>query len=199
MKREAEIKDAFISNAIHLIAVGGFEIATTKALSYSASSSTDIKTNEVYIYRIFGSKEKLYEATFARLDSELYLALMKGIESLGGITYGDKVKLYSLFLPVWEFVLSNEERCRCYIRYYYSTYFRGEILEAHNKLFSGVLKHISPLFKDKADVVSIMHSVFTSLLDFSIRVYNGDLSNNEDTREHVFNVLYCMMESYFKN
>lgn len=34
MKREAEIKELLISNAIHLIAEGGFEKATTKELTH---------------------------------------------------------------------------------------------------------------------------------------------------------------------
>ena len=33
MKREAEVRDLFIANAIRLIAEGGFENATTKALT----------------------------------------------------------------------------------------------------------------------------------------------------------------------
>ena len=43
-----------------------------------------------------------------------------------------------------------------------------------------------------------MHSVFTALLDFSIRVYNGDLEDNEDNLSNICNVLYCMMSTYFK-
>ena len=57
---------------------------------------------------------------------------------------------------------------------------------------------VAPLFKEEADVASILHSVFTAMFDFAIRVYNGELEDNEINRPHIFNVLYCMMMTYFK-
>ena len=99
----------------------------------------------------------------------------------------------------WQFILGNEERCRCYVRYYYSIYFRGASLEAHRKLFAEMVDVMTPIFKEKADVSSILHSVFTALFDFAIRVYNGELEDNEENRPHIFNVLYCMMITYFNN
>ena len=199
MKHETEIKELLISNAIHLIAEGGFEKATTKELTYSGKPSTDFKMNEVYIYRIFGSKDNLYESAFARLDEELRDAFDRGIEKVGGIGALTKETLYKFFLMAWRFILGNEERCRCYVRYYYSVYFKGHSLEAHQHLFEGMISEMAPMFKDEADVVSILHSVFTTLFDFAIRVYNGELEDSEENRPHVFNVLYCMMATYFKS
>jgi hypothetical protein len=99
----------------------------------------------------------------------------------------------------WQFILGNEERCRCYVRYYYSIYFRGNSRKTHKKLFEGIVNEMMPMFKEEADVFSILHSVFTALFDFAIRVYNGELEDNEINRPHIFNVLYCMMITYFKD
>jgi hypothetical protein len=71
-------------------------------------------------------------------------------------------------------------------------------VKAHQKLFEGVIDAMSPLFKEDADVFSILHSVFTTLLDFAIRVYNKDLEDNETNRLLVFKVLYYTMMPYFK-
>ena len=49
MRYEAEIKELLIENAIHLIAEGGFEKATTKELTHSGGALPDFKMNEVYI------------------------------------------------------------------------------------------------------------------------------------------------------
>ena len=38
MKHEAEIKELLVKNAIHLIAQGGFESATTKELTHCSGS-----------------------------------------------------------------------------------------------------------------------------------------------------------------
>lgn len=197
MKNEAGVKELLISNAIHLIAEGGFERATTKELAFSGGSLPDFKMNEVYIYRLFGSKERLYESAFLKLDSELFHAFQSGVSAVGGFEHDIKKKLYEFFLRAWRFLLGNEEKCRCYIRYYYSIYFKGDSLQSHNALFTEMTAQIAPLFKEEADVVAIMHSVFTTLFDFAIRVYNGDLADDEINRPHIFNVLYCMMAAYF--
>ena len=199
MKREAEIKELLISNAIHLIAEGGFEKATTKELTYSRGSLPDLKMNEVYIYRLFGSKEALYREVFACLDRELYDAFKKGVMLALETEDGTREeKMYKFFLLAWKFLLGNEDRCRCYVRYYYSIYFKGESLVVHKKLFNGMIADLSPMFKEEADVEAILHSVFTAMFDFCIRVYNGDLEDSDENRPHVFNVFYCMMATYFK-
>jgi len=198
MRYEAEIKELLIKNAIHLIAEGGFEKATTKELTHSGGQLPDFKMNEVYIYRFFGSKENLYEAAFVRLDTELFYAFKRGVELVGGFEDGVKDKLGRFFLMAWKFILGNEERCRCYVRYYYSIYFKGRSSEAHKKLFEGIVGEMAALFKDEADVEAILHSVFTAMFDFAIRVYNGELENSDINRPHIFNVLYCMMATYLR-
>ena len=198
MRREAEIKELLISNTIRLIAEGGFEKATTKEITHCGGSLPDVKMNEVYIYRIFGSKENLYEFAFARLDNDLYRAFRAGAASVGGFEGGSREKICRFVKLAWRFILGNENNCRCYVRYYYSVYFKGNSLEAHKRLFENMISEIAPAFKEEADVASIMHSVFTTMLDFGVRVYNGDLEDNEDSCEHVCNVVYCMMSAYFK-
>ncbi len=198
MKREAEIKKLLISNAIHLIAEGGFEKATTKELTHHGGDLPGFAMNEVYIYRIFGSKENLYESAFVCLDNELCDAFRNGVASVGGFNENVKERMYEFFQMAWRFILGNEERCRCYVRYYYSVYFKGSSHEAHKKRFEKMISEMAPLFKEEADVVSILHSVFITLFDFGIRVYNGELENNENNVLHIFNVLYCMMMTYLK-
>ena len=199
MKREAQIKELLISNAIHLVAEGGFEKATTKNLAYAGGELDGFKMNEVYIYRLFGSKEALYEAAFLFLENELVEALMKGLAAFRGLELKDfRDVMYQFFLMAWKFILRNEERCRCYVRFYYSVYFKGSVRENHNRLFGVIISELSSAFKEEADVGAILHSVFTSLFDFGIRVYNGDLEDSEINRPHVFNVLYCIMSSYLK-
>ena len=199
MKREAEVKELLISNAIHRIAEGGFEKATTKELTLCGGHLNGFKMNEVYIYRFFGSKENLYEAAFRQLDTELYHAFQNGVELVGGFEQDTKDRLYEFFSMAWRFILGNEERCRCYVRYYYSIYFKGNSLESHKKLFNKMISEMSSIFKEDADMTSILHSVFTAMFDFAIRVYNGELEDNEINRPHIFNVLYCMMMTYFKD
>ena len=198
MKNEAEIKELLISNAIRLIAEGGFEKATSKELTYSGGSLPGIKMNEVYIYRIFGSKDNLFAAAFAQLDDELFEAFKIGLQQSSGSNPTSKEAIFAFLEKAWAFVLRNESRCRCYVRYYFSVYFRDHSATAHKQTFSRLVSILSPAFKEEADVEAILHSAFISLFDFAIRVYNGELEDNDLNRPHVFNVIYCMMSTYFK-
>lgn len=60
MRYEAEIKELLIENAIHLIAEGGFEKATTKELTHSGGALPDFKMNEVYIYIVSLVSKTIY-------------------------------------------------------------------------------------------------------------------------------------------
>ncbi|MBR3691438.1 MAG: hypothetical protein IKL89_01900 [Clostridia bacterium] len=59
MKREQELREILIHNTVRLVAEGGFEKATTKAITFDGETLPDMRMNEVYIYRIFGNKEHL--------------------------------------------------------------------------------------------------------------------------------------------
>ena len=198
MKRKAQIKELLILNAIHLIAEGGFEKATTKELAHCRGHLPDLKMNEAYVYRIFGNKEKLYEAAFLSLDAELCEVLKSAIRRMKEYDGSMQEKIYELFIMIWQFLMKNEEHFRCYVRYYYSVYFKGSSLKAHEVMVRRIADETRYVFKEEADVYSILHSVFLALIDFAIRVYNGDLEDNEINRPHIFNVLYCMMMTYLE-
>ena len=198
MRNEQLIRDTLITNTVNLIAEGGFEKATTKAITHAGAIPDGVRMNEVYIYRLFGSKESLYQVAFGQLDQEFVLALEDCINDAGDLSVDTQRKLYEIFLRVWRFVLHNEDRCRCYVRFYYSVYFRGRTLANHDRMFAKIVRSFAPVFKDEADVESIMHSVLNTLLDFAVRVYNGNLTDDEINRPHIFNVLYNMMCTYFR-
>lgn len=200
MKAKEDIRTVLIDNAIHLIAMGGFEKATTKNLAHYSESMSNFKMNEVYIYRLFGSKEELYQSAFLTLDEEFMQAFRNALTSNpSDFVLNTKKEFYQFFLKVWQFLLNNEERCRCYVRYYYSVYFKNKALENHQQNFNFFVEKFSSLFIEEANVTAIMHSVFTTLLDFAVRVYNGELIDNEENRPHIFNVLYCMLVTYLKH
>jgi hypothetical protein len=105
--------------------------------------------------------------------------------------------MHEWFDRLWRFLLHNEYRCRCYVRYYYSAYFREQSMREHRRLLYAMEEYFTPLFKEESDVVSLIHTTFMTMLDFAIRVYNGDLENTEDSAYHIFNLLYDSLSSYF--
>lgn len=197
MKKESRVQEILIDNAIHLIAEGGFEAATTRAITYSNTSISDVKLNEVYIYRLFGGKEQLYAEAFEKLDNELFTEIFKDLEEYHNSDLSCEDKFKIVFMHLWRFLLQNEEHCRAYVRFYYSVYFKGMAQKKHKEHFNIVVDRLSMAFKPEADVHSLLHSVLTTILDFAIRVYNCDLRDSEDSATHIFNVIYSSISSYF--
>ena len=199
MNREKDIKELLISNTIRVIANGGFEKATTKELTRIHGLESDLKINEVYIYRIFGNKEKLFEAAFLRLDEELFSAFREYLDEVAKYDCDRKERFFRYFLLVWNFVMGDEDKCRCYMRYCYSVYFKGNSERIHSEQFENIVNSITPYFKAEVSVSAILHSVFAILLDFATRAYNGQITDDEATRSEIFNTLYITISPYLKS
>ncbi len=197
MKNESVYREVFIANAIRLVAEGGFEKATTRAISMDRKDLDNGKLNEAHIYRVFGTKEKLFAETFALLDNELLCTIKDGMSVLDN-NLDPRSQCEAVFVKLWRFLLQNENKCRYYTRYYHSVYFKNDIYEVHREKYRIFIEKISPLFLAEADVWSIFHHVLTALLEFAIRVYSGALEDSEENATHIFNVVYCAIAPYLK-
>lgn len=197
MKNGDVIREALIENTIRLIGDGGFEKATTKGIVSLGIKDPNIRLNEVYIYRVFGSKDLLYSEAFAVLDNELFAMVRRITQNFFADPRPFRDRMQYLFNRLWQFLLGNETRCRCYVRIYYSAYFREQTLRRHRDLLTSQEEVFSPIFKDESDVLSLIHTTFMTMMDFAIRVYNGDLEDDEDNAYHIFNLLYYSLSSYF--
>ena len=196
MKNETLVRDTLIENTIYLIAEGGFEKATTREIAHCRGHLPDVRMNESYIYRLFGGKENLYAEAFSRLNREMTTAAQKAIADFCHSDYPLKKNAYQMLHGLWRFMLRNEARCRCFVRYYYSVYFTGESKRQHQTEFVKCVSTFSHMFKEDANVVALTHSVFTTMLDFAVRVYNGELEDDEENEQHIFNVIFNSLADY---
>ena len=62
-----------------------------------------------------------------------------------------------------------------------------------------LIEKISPAFKDEADVWMILNHILNVMLDFAVKVHNGQMSKEDNYTEHVFRVIYRSVDQYFKN
>jgi len=102
------------------------------------------------------------------------------------------------FFAVWKFLLGNKEKCVTFVRYYYSPYFAKYSLEEHVKRYRPLVERFSDFFKDEADVWMILNHILNVMLDFALKVHNGQMPADDDYAEHVFRVVYRSVEQYFK-
>ena len=198
MKNEAQIREALIENTIYLIGQGGFEMATTRNIAQCKAHNLSVSLNDAHIYRVFGSKEALYAEAFARLNDELFSYMCRGLDRVDFANHSAREELYRLWDHLWKFVLNGEVRSRAYTRYYYSIYMKEESLRRYRLCFETVVKRMTPIFKDEADVNALLNNVMMSMFNFAVRVFNGDILNSQSNSDHIFNVLYSTLSMYLK-
>ena len=196
MKQE-EIRHALIEGTIRTIAENGLDKTTTKALSTAAGGY-----NEVYIYRLFEGKEDLLSKAFSTLDEELLQETLKLIPIMERDELSVRERFWQMFCGLWQFMMSNRERCLAFIRYYHSPYFARYSAEEHRRRYAEFVEIARPFFREDAHVWMIISHVLSVMMEFATKVFNGTIDNYDERRddymEHIFRVIYEAVKQYFK-
>ena len=190
--KQDELRRGLIDGTIHVIAKEGLDGASTKRIGIATG------INEAYIYRCFKDKEDMFAKTFESLDDELVSKGMQHVEVMyiKEIDYVSRCRIF--FIAIWRFLLGNREKCRTFIRYYYSPYFLRYSNEEHKERFSPLVDKFSDAFRAEANVWMILNHILTTMLDFAVKVFDGAVPDNEDTAEHVFRLIIASVGQYFK-
>ena len=190
--KQDDLRQALIDGTIHVIAQNGLDKATTKAIS----NATGI--NEVYIYRLFENKEKLFEKAFEHLDKQLLDKCLLHIDVMymGEMDYETRCRIY--FLAIWRFLVGNKDEILMYVRYYYSPYFTKYSAESHKHRYVPVVEKFKEAFKYEADVWMILNHILNVMLDFAVKAHNGQMPKEDHYVEHVFLVIYASVKQYFR-
>lgn len=175
-----------------MIATKGLDKTTTKAIV------ADSGINEVYIYRHFKNKEDLVAKAFDKLDNELVEKTMLHLPVMytQGLPYEDRCRFF--FMAIWEFLLSNREKCLAFVQYYYSPHFAKVSHEIHKRRYIPLVERFKVAFREEADVWMILNHILNVMLDFAVKVHNGQMPGDNSYSEHVFRVVYRSIEQYFK-
>ena len=186
------MREKLIARTISVIATEGLDKTTTKAIT------TGTGINEAYIYRHFSDKTDLLSKTFDKLDDELVAKVTQHLPVMYMQEVEYELRCRVFFEAVWKFMLANKEHCLAFIQYYYSPYFTKFSVEAHKKRYVSVVEKFKDAFKDEADVWMILNHILNVMLDFAVKVHNGQMPSEDNYSEHVFLVIYRSVERYFR-
>lgn len=192
MTRE-EMRFTLLDSTVKTIEQLGLDKATTRNISRRAN------LNEAYIYRIFNDKEDLFKETFAQLDREMVTFLQNELESVAEEETDLEAKYRPLFFAFWKYLLDNKGKCLCFIRYYFSPYFKKYSLEDHRELLVRPAGMISHDLRAGTDVGMLLDHILTTMLNFASMVINGTLAESDDTAENVFTVAFSSVKPYLKH
>ena len=187
-----DMREKLIARTITVVATEGLDKTTTKAIT------TGTGINEAYIYRHFSDKKDLLSKAFDKLDDELVAKVMQHLPVMYMQELEYELRCRVFFEAVWKFMLANKEHCLAFIQYYYSPYFTKYSVEAHKKRYVSVVEKFKDAFKDEADVWMILNHILNVMLDFAVKVHNGQMPSEDNYSEHVFLVIYRSVEQYFR-
>lgn len=187
---QEEMRLALVNSTVKVVANDGLDKTTTKAISTAAD------LNEVYIYRLFEGKEDLLRKSFEMLDKELIDAVYSALPVMCNNEQDFVSNFRILFCTVWHFLLGNRDKCVCYMRYFYSPYFQKHSAESHTERFAKVIEGMTPAFADGSDVYFFLNHILNVMLGFAIKVFDGDLTNDNQTAEMIFTIVFSSVRPY---
>ena len=187
-----DMREKLIARTITVIATEGLDKTTTKAIT------TGTGINEAYIYRHFSDKKDLLSKAFDKLDEELVAKVMQHLPIMYMQELEYELRCRVFFEAVWKFLLGNREKCLAFVQYYYSLYFTKYSAESHKRRYIPIVEKFKDAFKDEADVWMILNHILNVMLDFAVKVHNGQMPSEDNYSEHVFLVIYRSVEQYFR-
>ena len=193
MKRnKLETRNKLINATIQVIGTLGIDKATTKKISETAGG-----INEAYIYRFFDSKENLYHTAFQSITKQINYQLSKTAPLLQQNLISNQDRWWLFVSEFWRYAAQHKEMCMCYLRYYYSPYYRKLSVNEHKISYQSVLDAIKPTFRESVDIELIFHYIFITVLSFAVKD-NEKLNetNAAEMSRSIYELIYAAIEPH---
>ena len=187
MKRNENIRQAFIQSAIRVVARVGLDKTTTKAIA------ADAGLNEAYIYRCFEGKEDLLRAAFHMADVNFASIIRQNLFHMKNSDLPWKERAFRLWSACWRFVLESRDVCAFYLRYYYSANCRKYAYEEHLQYFQELIAMTASAFRPETNAYMVVHQMFDTMLSFAVSVLGGEIPDDDATAVLAFEQIYSFV------
>ena len=179
------IRTALMDATVKIVAEDGLEKLTTRSIA----SECDL--HDAYIYRYFIDKDDLLKRTFLREDKLLNDIILERIRNTNLDELHFREKLELMWMDTWDLFIDNPDKCKFYVRYYYSTNFQDAIDE-YKEGNKELISTFKTFFKTDLDVEMLYHYNIDTLLHMAMRVAIGELENTETVKREIFELIYSI-------
>lgn len=186
------IRNALMDGAIKVVARDGLEKITTRSIA----SECDL--HDAYIYRYFIDKDDLLMRTFIREDKAMTARIKENLEKSDLKGKSIEEVLRTIVMPIWEFLMENEDVCKFYVRYYYSIHFEKDAIEEFREDNRTLRGTFEDLFPQGADLELMFHYHMDTLLNIAMKVTTDEIEKTPDIGERVFKLLYSVTKVFLK-
>lgn len=184
-KQNIDPREALMDAVVRLTARGGIESVSVRTIIAEAEGvGTD-----TYLYRLFGSKEKLLSDTFLREDKKLAMETERRSAVLWEENLPLESRLRYLWNGVWRFLTeSHTEECLFLTRYYYCALFEKNTLRDHRAVWTPLAEKWQ-LFFPRADTARLAENFYSAMLTAAFQVCQERAPNDGTTAENGFRTL----------
>lgn len=179
---------ALMNSAIKVVANAGLDRTTTKAIA------TDANLNEVYIYRTFEDKDDLLKSTFSSLDDELRSCILTNLSYMEQQEIKGEEWCRMFFENIWEYILSDYDKCIYFIRFYYSRFLDSYANSLRRKKYGEVIEKMQSAFKEETDVWTMLNYIFGVMFSFAVKIIRGEDESGNLTGEYIFRLIYAALQ-----
>ena len=192
---KADPREALIDAVIKLAAEGGIErISVRTVIAEAEGVSTD-----VYLYRLFGGKEKLLSDAFLREDKRLAEETERRSSVLWEENLPFESRMRYLWNTVWHYLTDRHERdCLFLTRYYYCSFCEEDTISSHRAIWEPLSEKWQAVFPG-ADTARLAEIFFTSILTAAFPVCQGRAKNDGITAENGFQTLNGIFSFWAEN
>jgi hypothetical protein len=100
-------------------------------------------------------------------------------------------------LKVWEFIFSDEDKCRYFIRCYHSRFFDTYSIKFRRETYFEVVNMLATAFKKDIDVWLLLNHIFDVIFASAQKILRNEVENDERMAVSVFALIYTALEPYF--
>lgn len=183
------IKEKLLAATTVAVATHGLDGATTRKIAEIANVA------DTNIYRFFNSRDELLFTAYKCSSGALINMVLNEIDRLKDNKMGLHLRdcAHIVFQKVWHFLVDNSDVCKCHSFYYHSTSFEQYAMDFHNEQVRDLTEHLSWLFWNEDDAKRCINYIFILVYDSAKLVVDGQLPNNEETADKIFNDMFNML------
>lgn len=181
-----------IDSTVRVIARDGLDKASIRTIS------SDCQIPNPYIYQHFKNKDDLFVSSFSREDSILASEFLSVFSSVHDAIKDTETRCQVIWLRLWNYMMGHQESIQFYVRYYYSTYYDQCSKTEHLERFLPLAEAIQGRFEANANVQILLQHLLDNMMNMAMKVYSGELSDNDETRTRCFTLILASIAPYLK-
>lgn len=190
MEKVRDTATALIDSTVRVIARDGLDKASIRTIS------SDCQIPNPYIYQHFKDKDDLFVSSFSREDSILASEFLSVFSSVHDAIKDTETRC-RLICWLWNYMMEHQESIQFYVRYYYSTYYE-QCSKAEHQERLPLAEAIRGCFEADANVQVLLQYILDNMMNMAMKVYSGELSDNDETRTHCFTLTLASIAPYLK-